>query len=415
MGRLALVLSGGGARGAYEAGVIHYIRTALPKEAASRTFEIQCGSSVGAINTAAMVSMADDPVRQGNHLRELWMKIRPEDVYRRDFSAAAHFLTSSTFGILKNLVTWDPFRWEDRKGLHFNFFLDTQPLRQFLEENIPWKQLEANVRRGPVAAVSVTATNTRSGRSELFMIKKGEVTYHGDYRYHEGELGVEQVMASAAIPIIFPTIKIDNRYYADGGLRLFTPISPPIQLGADRIVVVGLRHRATKKDIEAYDSQEMKKQPSMAELVGRLLNGLFLDRIQFDLEQLENINRIIDWSEKVFGEDYLERLNKLIAKENKGHPFGIRGLKKIQAVEILPSEFISEIFGRWFHKQRKKRTFQFSSLEKLLIRLLDMDAPGAIELLSYLVFSSDYLAELMDLGYEDAKRNRDRLLDLMSP
>src|SRR4029453_1427393 len=171
MGRLALVLSGGGARGAYEAGVLHYIRTGLPKEIASTAFQIHCGSSAGAINTVGMASMAQDPLSQGTALKDLWLRIRQEDVYRRDFSAAVNFLGSSTLGILKNLVTFNPFPWKGRRGPHFNYFLDTHPLRQFLKQNISWKQLETNVQNGPIDAVSITATNTRSGRSELFMIK----------------------------------------------------------------------------------------------------------------------------------------------------------------------------------------------------------------------------------------------------
>src|SRR5262245_35485710 len=168
MGRLALVLSGGGARGAYEAGVIHYIRTGLPKEVASQHFQIQCGSSAGAINTVGIASMAQDPAAQGTLLKDLWLKIRQEDVYRRDFSAVMSFLSSSTLGIFKNLLTFDPLKWKNRRGPHFNYFLDTQPLRDFLKQNVPWKQLSENVHKGPIDAVSVTATNTRSGRSELF-------------------------------------------------------------------------------------------------------------------------------------------------------------------------------------------------------------------------------------------------------
>jgi NTE family protein len=414
MGRLALVLSGGGARGAYEAGVVHYIRTGLPKEIASRHFEIQCGSSAGAINTAAMVSMAEDPVAQGNKIKELWLSLKQDDIYQRDFSAALNFLKSSITGIFRNLATFNLFELGKRKGPHLYSFLDTKPLHAFLKKNIPWQQLEKNVQKGPVAAVSVTATNTRSGRSELFICKKSEIEYEGDYRHHEVALQAEHVMASSAIPIVFPTIKIDKTYYADGGIRLFTPMSPAIQLGADRIVIVGLRHRPTSEEIKTYDGQEMRTPPSLVELMGRLMNGFFLDRIQFDLEQLQRINALIDWSEKLYGKDYLDRLNQFIQKKGEPTDIAKRGIKQIRVVEILPSEFISEIFSRWFQKQRKKGSFKLSTLERLLTRVLDIDAPGAIELFSYLTFANDYIKELIDLGYEDAKKNRERLIELMS-
>lgn len=414
MGRLALVLSGGGARGAYEAGVIHYLRTGLPKEFAAKPFPIQTGSSAGAINTAAMVAMAEDPYRQGVRLRDLWMGLRQEDVYRRGFSAAMEFLSSSFFGVIRNLTTINLFKIASKNGPHLTSFLDTAPLQKFLRRAIPWGQIEKNVREGPVDAVSVTATNLHNGRGELFMLKKDHVTYTGAYRTHEGSLGPEHIMASAAIPIIFPSLKIGKVYYTDGGLRLFTPLSPAIQLGADRIVIVGLRHRPSAEEIRQYDSQEMRNPPSLAELMGRLMNGLFLDRVQFDLEQVDRINKIVEWSEGIYGKDYLEKLNQYLRHEKLRGDIASRGLQKIRVVEILPSEFVSEIFGRWFNRQNKKNGFKLSVLEKLLFRLLDVDAPGAVELLSYLTFANEYIKELIDLGYEDAKRNKNRLMELMA-
>lgn len=425
MGKLALVLSGGGARGAYEAGVIHYLRTGLPKDVASKVFDIQCGSSAGAINTAAMVSMAEDPLRQGSRIKELWLSLKQDDIYNRDFSAATHFIFSSLGGILRNLTTFDPFKLGRGKGPHFTSFLDTSPLKKFLNQNVSWSQIEKNINSGLVDAVTVTATNTRTGYGELFVQKNSEIEYTGDYKANMVDLKADHVLASAAIPIIFPTVKIGKSYYTDGGLRVFTPTSPAIQLGADRIVVVGLRHQPSLKEREEYEAKEMKSPPSLAELMGRIMNGLFLDRVQFDLEQLHRVNKIIEWSEKVYGKDYLEKINRQIQKEcgveKKGgrrveesftKDLCPRGLKNIQAVEILPSEFISQIFGRWFNKKRKGG-FKFSTLEKFLTRILDVDTEGAIELLSYLTFANDYLQELIDLGYEDAKKNRNRLIEIM--
>jgi len=277
----------------------------------------------------------------------------------------------------------------------------------------------------------VTATNTRTGYGELFVSKNNEIQYTGSYIENEVPIRTEHVMASAAIPIIFPTVKIGKSWYADGGLRIFTPLSPAIQLGAERIVIVGLRHQPTAQEWAEYESKGMKAPPSLAELMGRLMNGLFLDRVQFDLEQLHRVNKIIEWSEKIYGKDYLEKLNEQSRKEaekDKAKPSDSdtkrvqklverkilpRGLKTIEVVEILPSQFISKIFARWFEKNRKKG-FKFSTMEKVLTRILDVDTEGAIELLSYLVFANDYISELIDLGYEDAKRNKDRLVDLLS-
>ncbi len=413
MGKLALVLSGGGARGAYEAGVIHYIRTGLPKKIAQRAFEVQCGSSAGAINTAGMVALAHDPLHQSEVLTKLWLTIRQDDVYRRDFSATTRLVSDSVRGILRNFSALNLFSVGKGSGPHFNAFLDTTPLRDYLKAHIPWEQIQKNINQGPVDAMVITVTNTRSGRGELFIGKKKTTKYTGDYRMQEVDFSVDHIMASAAIPIIFPTVKVGNTYYTDGSLRLFTPMSPAIQMGADKIVIIGLRHKATPDEIHKYDTQIMTAPPSFAELMGRLMNHIFLDRVQYDLEQLERINKVIEWSEKVYGKNYVEKINQMLKKDSIKGDIANRGLKHIRAVEILPSQFISEIFGRWLQKLNKKN-FQFSSMEKLLTRLLDIDAPGSVELLSYLIFAEEYIKDLIDLGYEDAKAERNRLIELLS-
>ena len=411
MSYLGLILSGGGARAAYEAGVIYYIRTALPPKAASRSFDIQCGSSAGAINTAAMVSMADNPLKQGEHLKKLWLELKPEEVYERDFSAALKFFFFSLGGIIRNLTTFDIFKLVTRGGPHFNSLLDNTPLRHFLKEKIQWKKIEENVQQGPVSAISITVTNARSGRAELFIYRKKEINYTGGYRIHEGPIQLEYVLASSAIPLVFPTIPINKIYYTDGGVRLYTPMSPALQLGADRLLIIGLHHPATQEERDDFDLKEMKYPPSIAQLAGRLMNLMFIDSVKYDLEQLKRINRLIERGEKIYGKDYLQKINRDIQEHQVGES-EVKPLKKIEVVEILPSDFISALFERWFNKV-KKGNHQFSSLEKLLIRLLDFDAEGAVELLSYLTFSNEYIRELFDLGYEDAKKNRHRLIKIL--
>ncbi len=413
MGYLGLVLSAGGARAAYEAGVISYIRNGLPKSVSNKAFDVLCGSSAGAINIVGMASLAHDPLYQGEHILKLWMNLTQDNIYKRDFSTTASFVMNSLRGIVRNLTTLNPFDLGNKKGPHLTAFFDTSPLQEHLKRIIPFDLIQKNLDQNHIKGVSITTTNTRSGRCELFMQKRKDLEYTGDYINHQVALAAEHVMASAAIPVIFPSIKIGNTYYTDGGLRLFTPMSPAIQLGADRIIIVGLRHRATPEEIEKYDSKDMTHPPSVAELMGRVMNGIFLDRIQFDLEQAQRINKIIDWSEHVFGGDYIEKINKFLLKQKIIGDIASRGLRKLRYVEILPSEFVSSIFERWFNKARKEGSIEFSSIEKLLTRLLDVNTEGAIEMLSYLTFSKDYLKELIDLGYEDAKRQRNRLIELM--
>lgn len=410
MGRLALVLAAGGARGAYEAGVLYYLRTGLPPKAANRAFQIHTGTSVGALNTAAMASMAEDPKLQAEKIKELWFSIRQENVYQRDFGATTHFLGSTVGGLMRNFLTFNPFQITKRKGPHFNSFLDTSPLSDFLKKTIDWKAIRKNVLEGPIDAVAFNATNLRNGRQELFLERKPTLEYQGHYGYFDVELGVEHAMASAAIPIIFPSVKIDKTYYADGSLRLFTPMSPAIQLGADALIVVGLRYRSAT--LEKLRFSKDMAEPTIALQLGRLLNGVFLDRIEYDMEQLERINSIVDTSEKVYGADYLDKLNKRMSKDKLEIDIASRGLRKIEAVEIKPSQSISGLFLQWARKT-KKSDFQFAAFEKLLIRVLDIDPSTGSDLLSYLTFAPEYLRTLFDLGFEDAKKYRSRLIEIM--
>ncbi|HCU24994.1 MAG TPA: hypothetical protein DF383_08255, partial [Deltaproteobacteria bacterium] len=381
MGKLALVLAAGGARGAYEAGVLYYLRSSLPAPYARKAFQIYTGTSVGALNTLAMASMAEDPLQQAEKLKEFWFSIRQQDVYERNFSATTHFLGSTLGGMMRNLLTFNPFHLARRKGPHFNSFLDTSPLKKYLEKNILWKNLHKNIGEGTVDAVAISATNLRNGQHELFLQRKPNFPYEGHYRCHDVVLEVEHALASSAIPIIFPAIKIDGVYYADGGLRSFTPMSPAIQLGADSLIVIGLRHRSPV--LEKIRVKKEMKEPTIALQLGRLLNGLFLDRIEFDMEQLDRINLIVNTSEKIYGPDYIEKLNKKMARDRHEIDIANRGLRKIQAVEIKPSQSISGLFMQWTSKTKRK-DFEFSTFEKLLIRLLDIDPGTGSDLLSYL-------------------------------
>ena len=412
MSKLALVLSAGGARGAYEAGVIHYIRTALPKKSAQRNFNIFTGTSVGAINTVGMVAMANDPALQGEWLKSMWFSIRQGNIYRRDLTATTHFLGSTFGGVLRNLLTFNPFNIAKRKGAHFESFLDTQPLKKYLKKSINWNHVDQNITKGPVDAVAINVTNLTNGRNELFLQKKRSTHYRGHYICHRGPITPDHIMASAAIPIIFPPQKIGRSYYADGGLRLFTPMSPAIQLGADRLLVIGLRKRALPNKPYMGKSRPDKSTPTIAEQMGRLLNGLFLDRIESDMEQLSRVNAIIETGESVYGKDFLPKVNTKMKKVGYDIDIAKRGLRKIKALEIQPSEFINSIFLNWFHREEKH--FKFSALEKMLVRLLDIDPTTGSDLLSYLIFAPHYVRDLFELGFQDAKSQRKELIDILS-
>ncbi len=400
--KLALVLSGGGARGAYEAGIIHYIRTMLPEPTRTRHFDIHCGSSVGAINTCFMVSTAHDHNYQGREARRLWLRLRSENIYRRNMSAMASFIRKAGTGMLMKL-----FKRNDKTMPHFPGFLDTAPFNPFIRNVLDWKQMSHNINNGLIDAISLVATNVLTGRLELFIQKHEKTAYQGDCVTHLTTITPDHARASAAIPVLFPPVMINDVPYIDGGLRLNTPLSPAIHLGADRVLAVGLSHRA--KPGETVPERGSKGR--LGAVVSRVMNAIFLDRVQYDFEQLNRINRIIEWGQEVYGPAFLTDVNQMIEDKDLTGDIADRGLKHIKVLRIRPSEDIGEIFRRCFRARDKdERTF----FEKFLLRMMDVDPYSGVDLLSYISFSPEYLKKLLDLGFEDARSQHDEINAFMS-
>jgi len=377
----------------------------LPQKIRGRSFDIQCGSSVGAINSCFMAATAHDPDYQGKMAKEIWETLSADHIFRRNPKALLEFLTKGSRGILMNLIRRNT---AHRGAPHFHGFLDTSPFLPFLQKIIPWHQIPKNIESGILQALSVSATNVFTGRFELFVEKRPEVEYTGEYITHFTRMEAVHAMASAAIPIIFPTVLIGGIAYTDGGLRLNTPMSPAIQLGADAIFVIGLHHRAPDGKIPSHGFRG--EQASLGQVLGRVMNSIFLDRTQYDMEQLERINRIVDWAERLYGKKFLADLNRLLQKENIRGDIANRGLKRLQVLRIRPSEDIGELFSQIFHRHRDKH---FTLFEKFLLRFLDIDPTGGVDFLSYIGFIPEYLKKLVELGFEDARSHRDEIIEFL--
>lgn len=407
--RTALVLSGGGARGAYEAGVIHYITTVLAPETGIRpTFDIYCGSSVGAINTCYMASMAhDDPVKKGNTLYKTWKELKQDEIYARNLAALTSFIAKSTAGMALNIFRSSKRVPRTTDKHHFRGLFDTSPLPKFLTKHIDFKQLNANVTKGPVSAVSVTATNIATGYMELFVKKKKTLPYTGGYVFRETEIEYHHPLASGAIPVAFPPHKIGKYYYCDGGLRLNTPMSPAIQLGANRIFIIGLHNIAAREALVGSEI-DVVYPPTLGQVMGKVAHSIFLDRIDYDMEQLTRINRIIEWGRMHYGADFLEQINAMLKTKRITGDIASRGLQDIRALNIFPSQDIAGIFAGCLSDPKSYVGF-FGMLEKLVLRVLDVDLIQGRDFLSYLMFLPNYLVKLLELGFEDARTQRDKI------
>lgn len=407
----ALVLSGGGARGAYEAGIMHYIRSVMTKKYnLKKHFDIYCGSSVGAINTCYLASTAEyDPIDRGNTLYNTWSQLKQDEIYLRDTSALRSFLYKATKGITFNLFK-NPKK--QKAGDYFSGFFDTTPLPNFIKKHIDFKLLNQSVDKGPVTAIALTASNLTTDELVLFLKKKADHPYIGPYKTIETDLNIDHPIASGAIPIIFPPRKIGNYYYMDGGIKLNTPLSPAIQLGAKKILIIGLHNeqeRVSRRTIE----QGLIYPPTLGEIIGKVLNSIFLDKITYDVEQLERINRIITWTKELYGPNYLKDLNHMLQISGEEVEVAKRGLKELKVLSLFPSRDIREIFHI---SLTNPGTYQkhFGRLEKFLLKILDVDLIQGQDFLSYLMFLPDYLTMLLELGIEDAKAKEDEIVEFLT-
>lgn len=411
--KFGLVLSGGGARGAYEAGIIHYLRTMLPQATfRENDFGIICGSSVGAINACFMAATAHDLAYQGAQSYRIWKELGQHDLYKRDVLSLAKFLTNSIYHVTKNVFT-RPLSAPERirQADHFKSLLNTGPLGPFLKRIIPWQQISVNVKNRVLGALSVTGTNIHTGRLELFVEKHRDIPYTGHYVFHDTKIEYVHAMASAAIPLVFPSVKISGNHYVDGGLRLNTPLSPAIQLGAEKILVVGPHHE--DETVEAPQSKAALTPPSLGLVLGRIMSTIFVDKLSYDIEQLTRINRLIEWGEGAFGADYVDKINRYLHDEGIRGDIANRGLKKLKVMKILPSVDPRDIFARCIEKS-DFISKGLTSFERTLLKILDVDLDTGKDFLSFILFYPDYLKELLELGFQDARRSHDALVEFFS-
>jgi NTE family protein len=285
--RTAVVLSGGGTRGAYEAGVINYMRTMLPPALAKNfAFQIFCGSSVGAINAAIMVANAHDSAAQGQELVRLWQNLSTVDIYRRGPVTLGKMLLRLGAGATAHLVGLKGIFESDERLFPFHGLFDTTPFFQTLMRGCSWANITRNVDSGIVDAVVVSATNMATGQVELFLQKRPEVPHSERLMTHVGRISPRHVMASAALPVLFPPVAIHNMYYNDGGIRLSTPIAPAVSLGATQILVVGTRYQTMREEVDTQAKLPPPRPPSLAGVLGKFFHAVLLDRLDADKDQL---------------------------------------------------------------------------------------------------------------------------------
>jgi NTE family protein len=386
-GTIAAVLPGGGARGAYEIGALSVLLPAL--EARGERVTIWCGTSVGAINAAALASLAHLPAReQAAEANRLWDELRKQDVVA----------PLAGIGGLRMLVRMLG-HGLGVPGVGLASLFDPSPLGASLERWIDWGQLDRNVEAEVVRAACVVATSMATGDPVAFVSSRGGAPKHvdDDIRYVEAKLRGEHVRASAAIPLLFPTVEVTTPrsargHYADGGTRLNSPIKPALNLGAEKVIVIGLEPFAP-----AGGRPSPPRGPSLADVAANVLDGLLVDQVAHDLRRLAAINSFFveDASTGTLNSPRAYRLAR-------GHaPY-----RPISYALVAPrrrgtiGQIAESTFKRRYGGLRGLREIDYA----LMARALGGSTNSRGELLSFLLFDHEFITELLGLGRRDAAR-----------
>jgi NTE family protein len=389
---LALVLSGGGARGAYEVGVLKHVLGRLSARFGDRGRpSIFCGTSVGAINACAVAAHYDQPDFGVSTLAKSWSALSLNAVFRLGW------------GDLAGLARW--LLGQVRPGGPQSL-LDAAPLAELVRTTISWKGLHQGIADGRVLGVSVSATDVETGHTVVFVESSRTFSNasRGALEWVEARLLPQHALASAAIPIIFPTVRVAGRMYSDGSLRQNTPIAPALRLGAGRALIIGLRAPAIplhKAERQAPGDRQALSSPVY--LFGKLLDALLLDRVEADLSNLRQVNLALS---------ELQRLSPLAignapvaaALEAAGG-----GLRPVSDLFIRPSVDLGQLASHVLSRPAVRG--RLSGPAGYLLRRLG-EAAGRgdpSDLLSYLLFDAEYAGELMDLGERDAMARNDEL------
>ena len=396
------MLAGGGARGAYQVGVIRFLREALPEPARSHAhFDILAGCSVGAVNASFLAATAHRPEDQGRLLQSCWNRLHANDLYRMGWRRWLRLPAWLLGGAML------PGGAPPHAGL-----LNAGPLVGIVRDSFPWPNIDRNIQSGALDALALSATDISSGRTFVFaQTRSGKIPAWASDPRRAGiptRIGPEHALASAAIPLLFPPVEIDGRLFCDGGLRQIAPLSPALRLGAERALVVSLRYVPPPEESGVYQQSSLRSFPGAIFLLSKVLNSLLLDQLDHDLHQLEVINTILDVGEESYGPEFRYRLDQAVACA-RGVPY-----RKAQTLVLRPSKDPGVLAAR--HAQQVRLSSPWRQLLKLGLTIAAPENERAEgDLLSYLLFDAPYVNELIELGYADAAARAQELVDFFSP
>jgi NTE family protein len=364
--RTALVLSGGGARGAYQVGVLQGLVEHGFVPAGPRAFDVLVGSSAGSINAAALAAYADDFASGVERLTDVWAHIDARHVYRTDVAS---------LGRIGLRWAWDLSFGGATRHAQPKSLLDTTPLRATLAARVPFARIERNVAEGRLGALAVVATDLHTANGVVFLAAPAETPLwvRRRWRIERAVVRTEHLLASSAIPIFFPSVEIAGRHYSDGSIRNTAPLSPAINLGAQRIVAIGV----SGPSLPAAPDGPLEA-PTVAQVAGVLLDAVMLDAIEVDVE-------------------HSERVNASIVRYPAA---GDGGFRHVDVLWLRPSQRVRELAAELMDR--------IPAVVRYLLRGLGSDA-SITELASYLLFDHMFCGRLIELGRQDVAADRERI------
>ena len=373
--KTALILTGGGARAAYQVGVLKAIAEFLPRRA-QNPFAVISGTSAGAFNAVTLAINARRFRTGVQYLDNVWKNFRAQDVYRSD-----------PIGVLANSVRWFAGLILSTLGsnkLNRVSLLDNRPLAEMLDRALPDGKIQESIDAGLLHALNITASGYGSGHSvNFYQSADGIQPWMRARRMGVAtQIEAKHLLASSAIPFIFPAVHINREFFGDGSMRQIAPISPALHLGASRVLIIGTgRHEGVPAGREQMDDY-----PSLARIAGHALDSIFLDSLEVDIEFLQRINHTIG----------------LLPDEMHQHT----SLRSIEVLVISPSQPIEKIAGRY----AKNLPWPI----RFLLRGVGAMRRSGANLVSYLLFDKDFCRALIDLGYQDAVKQKQEILDFLN-
>ena len=367
----ALVLGGGGARAAYQVGVLKAIVENYPRNH-NIPFKILCGSSAGAINVTSLATHASCFHLGVKKLDYVWSNFSTDKIYKSSISGVGkHILKMAMKGLQANSFNPGP-----------SSLFNNDPLRDLLNNVMDFKRIDQNIDLGSLTALAIDVSCYNDSKSITFFQAKQHIENWTRARRKgiRGQLYTNHLMASSAIPMIFPSVRLRRKYYGDGSIHQLSPLSSPIHLGANKLLVINLSSHKKHHD------KNLKHHPTTASIAGHLLDTIFSDTLNSDLERLKRVNNTINLIPEDKREDH--------------------SLRNIETMVLRPSKDLAEIAARYYH--------HMPFAVRMLLRAIGINQYSESSVISYLLFEKAYTKALINLGYKDTLPKLDKVIQFLN-